>query len=75
MYYLSGAGALGATGVDTSIEVDTGYPGLKDFVVSPPVPSEVEDAIRASLRMLDVAPPHVAYPHLRSLSSRPWRVQ
>jgi len=54
-YYLHGDGAIGAQGLDTSIKVKLG-PSLKPFrLPDPPSDEELKTAVRASLRLLNVA--------------------
>jgi hypothetical protein len=54
-YYLHRDGAIGAQGLDTSIKVKLG-PSLKSFrLPDPPSGEELKTAVRASLRLLNVA--------------------
>jgi hypothetical protein len=54
--YLHGRGAVGATGLDTSVSVKL-PPSLKPFrLPEPPTGNRLKKAVRASLRLLDVGP-------------------
>src|SRR5215217_1484744 len=61
--FLHAGGAIGPKGPLTGIEVTMGDGRLGNCVLpEPPEKSALVEAVRASLRFLDLAPPEVAYP-------------
>jgi hypothetical protein len=66
--YLHAGGAIGPKGPLTGVEVAMGDGRLGDFVLpEPPENAALVEAVRASLRLLDLAPPEVAYPLLAAV--------
>ncbi|HRJ21980.1 MAG TPA: bifunctional DNA primase/polymerase, partial [Bryobacteraceae bacterium] len=67
LYYLHGRGAIGEDGTRTDIQVslkDT----LPDYELpAPPTGTALKEAIRASLRVLDVAPDRLTFPVLAAV--------
>ena len=66
--YLHAGGAIGPTGPLTGIEVTMGDGRLGDCVLpEPPEGEALVEAVGASIRFLDLAPPEVAYPLLAAV--------
>jgi hypothetical protein len=66
--YLHAGGAIGPKGPLTGIEVTMGDGRLGDCVLpEPPEGEALGEAVRASLRFLDLAPPEVVYPLLATV--------
>ena len=70
--YLHAGGAIGPKGPLTGVEVAMGDGRLGDCVLpEPPEDGALVEAVRASLRFLDLAPPEVAYPLLAAVYRAP----
>jgi hypothetical protein len=66
--YLHAGGAIGPKGPLTGVEVAMGDGRLGDLVLpEPPENPALVEAVRASLRFLDLAPPEVGYPLLAAV--------
>jgi hypothetical protein len=66
--YLHAGGAIGPIGPLTGVEVAMGDGRLGDCLLpEPPENAALVEAVRASLRFLDLAPPEVAYPLLAAV--------
>jgi hypothetical protein len=66
--FLHAGGAIGPKGPLTGVEVAMGDGRLGDCVLpEPPDDEALVEAVRASLRFLDLAPPEVAYPLLAAV--------
>jgi hypothetical protein len=66
--YLHAGGAIGPKGPLTGVEVAMGDGRLGDFVLpEPPENAALVEAVRASLRLLNLASPEVAYPLLAAV--------
>jgi hypothetical protein len=66
--YLHAGGAIGPKGPLTGVEVAMGDGRLGDCLLpEPPENTALVEAVRASLRFLDLAPPEVAYPLLAAV--------
>jgi hypothetical protein len=70
--YLHAGGAIGPNGPLAGVEVAMGDGRLGDLVLpDPPGDEALVGAVRASLRLLDLAPPEVAYPLLAAVYRAP----
>lgn len=70
--FLHAGGAIGANGCRNDIAVDASEGKLKDFILPEPVTgSELKNAFKASLRILDAGPPHTIYPMYCSIGRAP----
>lgn len=73
-HYLSASGALGADGLDTSITVDLGEARLNYYALPDPTavkPTELAEAVRASLDLRHVAPLKVTAPAIAAAYRAP----
>jgi hypothetical protein len=65
--YLHAGGAIGADGVENDIAVSLPEPLLGYRLPTPPTGSDLADAIRASLRLVDLAPDRIMVPILAAV--------
>lgn len=71
-YFLSASGALGETGLKTDIEVNPGAPAMAGYdLPAPLVGLELIQAVRASIKLLELAPKEIAYAVLGSVYRAP----
>ncbi|MDP7191368.1 MAG: hypothetical protein QF553_05830, partial [Alphaproteobacteria bacterium] len=61
--FLHGVGAIGARGFVPDVEVELGR-GLKDYELPDPKNEDIKEAVRTSLKLLEVAPDLVTWPLL-----------
>ena len=65
-------GAIGANGVVDGIEVRISEPELAKFALpEPPTGQDLQAAIQATLRLLDIAPLHITVPLLAAIGAAP----
>ncbi len=69
--YLHAGGALGAEGPVAEVEVSLAEPFDRFLLPAPPREGELVDCVFATLRILEVAPPHVTYALLAALVRAP----
>ena len=73
--YLHAGGAIGARGIDTFIQTDTGDHRMRDFdLPAPPEGDGLSCAVRASLSILEVAPHGITVPLLAAVYRAPLNV-
>jgi hypothetical protein len=65
-HFLHGAGAIAASGYVPAIEVDLGQ-GLIDYQLPDPLRGNTKEAIRASIKLLGIAPDHITWPLLAAV--------
>nr|WP_321258936.1 hypothetical protein [uncultured Pseudodesulfovibrio sp.] len=71
-YFLSASGALGEAGLRTEVEVDPGSPTLADYsLTNPPAGSKLIQAVRTSLKLLELVPKDIGYAVLGSIYRTP----
>ena len=63
-HFLHGAGAIAASGYVSGIEVDLGQ-GLINYQLPDPRSDDTNEAIRASIELLGIAPDHIIWPFWR----------
>ncbi len=71
LIYLHAGGAIGETGVVDGVEVEP-PPALQRYILPPPPTGDaLREAVRASLAVLEFAPPRLAYPLLAAVYRAP----
>ena len=65
-HFLHGAGAIAASGYVSGIEVDLGQ-GLINYQLPDPRSDDTNEAIRASIELLGIAPDHIIWPLLAAV--------
>jgi len=71
-HFLSASGALGATGLNTDIEVNPGSPTMAEYTIpEPPIGLDLVQAVRSSLKLLKLVPKEIAYAVLGSVYRAP----